>query len=493
MANASGAASEVIHQGGLDSTRSGMTYAIAPRGQDLFLTSHRSGHPEEAEESRLSYFLGSGHLGTTYLYSIADYLFESPIAWYARSQNFDMKPGTADASSPISALPIQSNCLRCHMSSVRPSDPGTINRYAGLPFLHSGITCEACHGDSDRHVRSKGKDPIVDPARLESWLRDSVCLSCHLEGDISVERAGRSALNYRPGEPISDYLAFYVWKDATATARGVSEVEQLAQSTCKRVSGDRMACTSCHDPHLTPDANQRVAFFRAKCLACHSQAEFKTHHAGNQDCTSCHMPRTASANILHVAWTDHRILRQPDSISLKPVTEASGSLTPVFSPGANARDLAMANYLALLDGNRSLETLVWQQLSALRSQAGKDKEFLNAFGTIAGIRGETAQAEQAFREALQIDSNDLTALSDLGTLLARSGRIADAEAVLKRAFDRNEDVVGLAMNFAKAECKAGDREAARTALNKALEFNPHLDRLRDLANQMSDCRVPTAP
>src|SRR3954452_4672888 len=123
-----------------------------------------------------------------------------------------MKPGFAEADFPIPALPIQSKCLRCHMSSVQASDPGTLNRYAGLPFLHSGITCEACHGNSDRHVRSGGRDSMVNPARLKPWLRDSICLNCHLEGDISVERAGRSALNYWPGDPISDYLAFYVWK-----------------------------------------------------------------------------------------------------------------------------------------------------------------------------------------------------------------------------------------------------------------------------------------
>jgi len=488
MANASGDASELVHQGGLNHTRSGMTYEVALRGQDLVLNSRHYERPQDIEQSRLLYFLGSGHLGTAYLYSIDDYLFESPIAWYAQSQSFDMKPGLAEADSPIPALPIQSNCLRCHMSSVQVSETGTINRYNGLPFLHAGITCEACHGDSDRHVRSGGKDTIVNPARLKPWLRDSVCLSCHLEGDISVERGGHSAVDYRPGEPISDYLAFYVWKDANATSRGVSEVEQLSKSTCKRMSGNRMSCTTCHDPHASPDASHRVTFFRAKCLVCHSQPEFKTHHAETPDCTVCHMPRTPSVNILHVAWTDHRILRQKDSLFLKATPKPSGELIPIFSPEANARDLAMASYLALLDGNRSLETVAWQQLSALRGQAGEDKELLDAFGTMAGMRGEAALAEQAFRDALQIAPNDLTALSNLGTLLARRGKMAEAVAVLRKAFDRNEDIVALAENLARAECALGDAEAARATLNKALEINPHLDKIRELASQMGDCR-----
>ena len=139
-------------------------------------------------ELHLSYFLGSGHLGTTYLYSINNYLFESPIAWYAASQGYDMKPGLAEMQTMPPPLPMQSNCLRCHMSSVQSSDTGTINRYKGLAFLHTGITCEACHGDSQQHLLTRGKSAIVNPAKLDADRRDSICISCHLEGDVSVER-----------------------------------------------------------------------------------------------------------------------------------------------------------------------------------------------------------------------------------------------------------------------------------------------------------------
>src|SRR3954465_14713014 len=116
-------------------------------------------------------------------------------------------------------------------------------------------------------------------------------------------RSGHSAMDYRPGESISSFEAFYVKRGAGSTDRGVSEVEQFAQSVCKRTSGDRMSCTSCHDPHYTPKPSQKAAFFRNKCVACHNQPEFAgTHHPENKDCTSCHMPRTGAENIPHVAW-----------------------------------------------------------------------------------------------------------------------------------------------------------------------------------------------
>src|SRR5580658_1985870 len=267
MANASGLANEKLKPAAFEHQPSGVTYNISLI-QGKAMLSYSDRHESGATTQwPLSYFLGSGHLGVTYLYSIDNYLFESPVAWYAASQSYDMKPGLAEMRLRPPGLPMQSSCLRCHMSAVQPSDPGTINRYQGLPFLHTGITCEACHGDSTQHVRSGGKAGIVNPARLSADRRDSVCISCHLEGDTQVERAGKFALDYRPGEPISTYIAYYVHQGNSLTARGVSEVEQLGQSTCKRVSGDRMSCASCHDPHFTPGPEQRVAFYRSKCLA----------------------------------------------------------------------------------------------------------------------------------------------------------------------------------------------------------------------------------
>src|SRR6202035_1454235 len=267
----------------------------------------------------------------------------------------------------------------------------------------------------------------VNPALLGPEQRDSICISCHLEGDITVERSERSALNYRPGESISTYMAYYVRAGANLTDRAVSEVEQFSQSKCKRSTGDQMSCMSCHDPHYTPDEPHRIAYFRGKCLVCHNRPEFAlTHHAENADCTSCHMPRTGARNVLHVAWTDHRIRVPPAKSPIEPGTEPSGVLTPIFSPGVTRRDEAMANYQALLEGDRSLEATVWQQLNAVGDSLTNDKEALDALGNISAGRRDWTKAEKAFRRVLEIDPADLTALSNLGTLLAKENKVEEA-------------------------------------------------------------------
>jgi predicted CXXCH cytochrome family protein len=328
----------------------------------------------------------------------------------------------------------------------------------------------------------------VNPAKLKADLRDSICISCHLEGDVSVERSGQSALDYRPGESISSFVAFYVKTGSKLTDRGVSEVEQLSQSTCKRISGERMSCTSCHDPHFTPEPTQKAAFFRSKCLSCHNQPEFgANHHPENNDCTSCHMPRSGAQNIPHVAWTDHRILIRPADSTPTLTVKKGGDFTPIFSPGATARDLAMANYQALLEGDRSCEPLAWEQLSADRDLITNDKAALDALGNLSAERGDLEDADQDFRRVLTLDPQDLTALSNLGVLLAKEGKLNDSASMLEKAFDRNQDIPGLSMNLARVQCAEGEEAEAERTLITALNYCRNLEDMRRLLTQMNKC------
>jgi predicted CXXCH cytochrome family protein len=488
MANASGLAVEKLISGAYVHQPTGLDYKVSlVRGQAV-LTVQNQHEQHDAVSRPLSFFLGSGHLGTTYLYSVDEFLFESPVAWYAATRAYDMKPGLAEMTQTPPSLPMESSCLRCHMSAVQASESGTINRYKGLAFLHTGITCEACHGDTQKHIASGNKSGVFSLSKLTPDQRDSICISCHLEGDVSVERAGHSALNFRPGESISSYLAFYVYGGADPTSRGVSEVEQFAKSVCRQESGDKMSCTSCHDPHFTPDAQQRTAFFRSKCLSCHNQPRFATaHHPENQDCTSCHMPRSGAQNIPHVAWTDHRILRLPEKAQAELQAEGKKELAPIFSPGSTKRDLAMANYKAMLEGNQSLAPSTLEQLRQLENTITNDKDALDALGVMSAERGDSNTAERVFRRVLELVPDDLTALSNLGILQAKQGNLKAGESLLRSAFELNQDVSGLAMNLARVQCMTGDAAGARSSLEKTLIYNPGLENVRRLLEQLSAC------
>ncbi len=490
MANASGAAIDRPHPTSTVRSIAGVAYTFSydVEGRKATLRS-RLGDSESRIES-LDYFLGSGHLGTTYTYADDGFLFESPIAWYAASGSFDLKPGLATLTRPVPALPLQSGCLRCHMSDVQPSDPGTINRYSGLAFLHTGVTCEACHGDASGHIANGDPSHVVNPAKLSTLKRDSVCINCHLEGDSLVTRADRSALNFKPGGSITDMVAYYVYSKRGLTARGVSEVEQFAQSGCKRASGDRMSCTSCHDPHFTPSSVERAAYYRSKCLVCHNEPEFaKSHHPENKDCVSCHMKATGAENVPHVAWTDHRILRVPETARPDEAAAKENTLTPIFPESSSKRDLAMAYYKAMLAGDKTLEPVAWAQLNGVRDALGNDPEALDALGVLTAEHGQVQPAIELFRKVLAMNPDDLTALSNLGTLMVMEGNLDEARRLLNAAFARNQDLPGLALNVARVDCMAADSDAAKKALKAALVYNPGLESLQLLNARLSHCPV----
>jgi tetratricopeptide (TPR) repeat protein len=476
MANASGLAGGRMIPGSLHHLNSGVDYSVAidPDGPHL---SYRLPQTPPIEASvKLSYFLGSGHLGTTFLYTINRFLFESPIAWYRKLDSYEMKPGLENSSSMPGGLALNDACLRCHMSAVQRPDPGTDNRYSGAPFLETGISCESCHGDSRKHLATGGKSRLPDLIHLSPEKRDSICVLCHLEGDTNVARRGRAILDFQPGDDINDYLDYYAYAGADTTIRAVSEIEQFNSSKCKRVSGAEMSCMNCHDPHFLPDAAARDSYYRAKCLTCHRQPKYASHHPENRDCTSCHMPKTGSQNIAHVAWTDHRLLSTPGTA--QRIAAQSATLQPILSRDNNQRDLALAYYNLVIKGRTGERDRALRMLLASYSSDPQDIAVLRALGVLSQMAGNDAAAEQYYRAILQREPANLTAATNLGALRAKAGDLPGAVALWQPVYRNNEDIVGLGTNLATALCMLGQKEQAQETLRRVLIYSPDMRPLR---------------
>ncbi len=475
MANASGPAIEGVETGAFTHPSSGVQYRISSEDAGVWLHYARLGDAVMHGKQKLEYFLGSGNHGRTYLYSVNGYWFETPIAYYARKHGYDMRPAYLNDKEMPFNLPVSAACLRCHMSGIRIQDPGTRNHYNGVPFLHGGITCEACHGDSAKHIEAGGKAAIVNPAKLDPERRDSVCISCHLEGDTSVEHRGRSAVDYKPGDRFGDYVSSFVRTGAATTNRAVSQVEALSLSKCKRVSGDRMSCMSCHNPHGSPPPEERAAYYRSKCLACHVQPKYvAAHYSENPDCTQCHMPKSAPTDIPHEQWTDHRILRQQPVVALLPAS--SGDVTLVQALGASRdtddRDLGLAYYNLVSDGDLSQSDRARKLLESAEKQDPADSKVLTALGVLAELRNDRQQAYGSYKAALLRNGDDYTAAMNCGVLLARSGQLKEAADLWQYTFAKNEDITELGMNLAIVRCMLGDKPAAENVLRRVLLYSP---------------------
>jgi hypothetical protein len=367
MAHASGPALGSLIPADFTHKESGVHYRIYAEGGRAWLSFDRPGEPEVQGKRELLYFIGSGRRGRTYLFETDGFLFESPVNWYASKQMWDTAPAyQSDREIPLN-LPAYASCLHCHVSGMQPPVKGTENRYPDPPFTHNGVSCERCHGPGAAHSGGAGTNgavanaavlsstivgsTIVNPAKLEPARRDEICMQCHLEGKIAIERAGHHLYEYRAGENLSDYIRYFVLKGSQGSSSigAVSQVEALDQSQCKKKSGDAISCTSCHDPHRSPSAEERVAYYRGKCVACHGMPFADKHHADHPDCVACHMPALPSADVAHTQVTDHRIPRRP-LVSPQLLQDASSQspapqLIPFQAGGksdADARDAALA-------------------------------------------------------------------------------------------------------------------------------------------------------
>jgi tetratricopeptide (TPR) repeat protein len=89
-----------------------------------------------------------------------------------------------------------------------------------------------------------------------------------------------------------------------------SHVDRLQQSACFKNA--EITCISCHNPHKSV-TTLGTNYFDNKCMQCHDICDDKQ----TQNCTSCHMPRSSSSDIMHVFITDHKIGVHSDSKSEK--------------------------------------------------------------------------------------------------------------------------------------------------------------------------------
>lgn len=494
MARASGNAVDGLLPGAFLHRDSGIEYRLFLRGNQAWLSYDRPGGKGAAElhgEQRLVYFIGSGNRGRTYLFEHDGFWFESPVNWYSKQQLWDMNPKSIGAKQMPFTLQVDSTCLHCHTSGVARSLPGSRNHFAGAPFAQGGISCESCHGDPSAHLAQNGRGPILNPANLTGSRRDSICLQCHLEAEVAVNRPGRSLNDYRPGEDLSEDVRFFIHQgEIGAGARATSQWEALLQSSCYRKSGGRMSCTTCHDPHSDPSPKERVAFYRSKCLACHSQASFAAlHHPEQPDCTLCHMAREATQNVAHEQVTDHFIQERP-SAWLSENAPRGEQLVAVGGATTSERDLGLAYAQSALQGDASAAQQGRQLLGEAEKQERKDPneaadvDLHAMLGYLDLIGGDFSAAAREYGIALAIDPASSVPAADLALIRARQQQLPAAIELWNTVAHEDPAQIGAIYNLAVAQCMLGSSSDAIESLERAISFSPDDQKAKEMLAQL---------
>jgi predicted CXXCH cytochrome family protein len=474
---------------------SGVTYRVSVRGGTAYLAYDRAATPHRYGlhgEQQLDYFIGSGRRGRTFLYKQDDLWFEAPINWYGKKQLWDMAPAYENATSMPDPLPVDPNCLHCHTGDAQPATGAARNHYPGAPFRAPGVGCASCHGDPAAHLAGiaagkqgkPGTGPIVNPDKLDAVRRDGACIQCHLEGDAAVYRPGKSLAAFRPGENLSDSVLYFIDSSrAHLGQRATSQYEALLRSACKRASGDRMTCTTCHDPHSSPVPEERVAYFRAKCLGCHTAPEIATkHHPEQQDCAVCHMPTRKTLDISHEQLTDHDVEARPNAAPLMLTDLSAGDaghrngrelvLVAVGKVTAGDRELGLAYAQLAQHGDRGSGERALQLLQAAERAGADDVDVHDQLGFLLQVSGSAGAAAAEYVAALRLRPQDTTAAANLAVLDAASGQAAEAVRLLTQVVQDDPSQTAAGLNLAFLECSMGQKALALEKVNRMLVFNP---------------------
>ncbi|MEO5923833.1 MAG: tetratricopeptide repeat protein [Bryobacteraceae bacterium] len=466
------------------------------------------GKETNVDEKRVDYVLGSGNHSRTYLHlTETGTLQQLPLAWYAENGGtWAMNPGYDRPDYAGSVRPIYYECMFCHngypkIPSGKDSD---VSQTKYLQPLPEGIDCQRCHGPGQSHVdkASSGaaleavRAAIVNPGKLNPERGMEVCLQCHLETSnqklpTMVTRVGRIPFSYVPGQPLGDYrVAFDREKGNLENFEIAQGAYRLRASECFLKSEGKLGCTTCHNPHDVPRAEQATTQYNQVCLNCHqSDVKALTSHKAGANCVSCHMPKRRTDDAIHVVMTEHLITKRP------PAGDLLAKKNERADTGADSyRGEVVPYYPAKLPTTADNELTI--AVAQVREQANLTKGLPQLARLIEKYRpnqpayyaelaegylaaGNTALAIQFFEQAAKRDPQSGPRLIEWGDALMQTGQWALAEAKLRRATELAPDDVRAWGRLGWTLWQQNKAMEARAALEKGIGLDPEVPELHN--------------
>jgi len=222
----------------------------------------------------------------------------------------------ARANQPMSDQGTKT-CLTCHnqppvnlilqTSMGRAGDKGTPMGQAG---------CESCHGPAGGHAKlQKGPDgnPLmpailykkpnvpwpVEPSPVEE--RNAQCLQCHESGlrmnwrGSAMQKAGVACTDCHQTHVTKDpILVKLTQADRCFSCHSQQRAESFEYSHHPTREG-KVVCSDCHNPHGSPGADYALKEFTVNqtCYNCHADKRgpmLWEHQPVRDDCLNCHTP-----------------------------------------------------------------------------------------------------------------------------------------------------------------------------------------------------------
>jgi hypothetical protein len=473
-------------------------YTVYQQNGDLYQSVYeldKSGRRIYDLAHKIDYVVGGEIVGYSYLFQLGPWMLQAPLSYYAHSKTWELSPGYVEDDLGFTRV-ATTGCLMCHNGQPEPV-PLRDGSYKQPPFRfgEASIGCENCHGPGALHVkemqekkgailkRGEVDTSIVNPAHLSPRLADDLCKECHQQGDTQVFYPGKTALDYRPGRPLTETIAKFklpIKPEQRAEANQLEakppvpgSLEQsiewknsaLEMSKCYRATHGQLTCGTCHSIHHAPKPEEEKEAYRAACMTCHTvksctvKPDDARRIAVADYCIDCHMEKRAVAGVAHSDDTKHRIVRYPgqplpEEAFARPTADLPGLLwvnRPENPPDARVPDVVQLQaYYTAARKDASLWPLWFRKLNELSETEPKDPIVLNSLGAVAlAEKKDNASAADYFQRALKQGSEEPTTFMNLATALANLGRGQEAEQVLQRGAEDYPYNISLAAQLAR--------------------------------------------
>jgi DmsE family decaheme c-type cytochrome len=210
-------------------------------------------------------------------------------------------------------------CKTCHEEQWVRFDKTAMGQAMAHPRTpDEAHGCESCHGPGKAHVEAGGgKDTI--PVRFGSESHNTVaeknaaCLQCHSRSNQLFWRGSPHesramacvdchTAHQEVRHPLSDEARFNAPLSVTRSLKQTQpelclQCHQMRRAQLQRSSHmpyreGKVTCTSCHNPHGSPNPSQlRQSTVNENCLSCHTERRgpfLWEHPPVMENCSNCH-------------------------------------------------------------------------------------------------------------------------------------------------------------------------------------------------------------
>jgi hypothetical protein len=474
-------------------------------GQNAFRDTHK-----------VDWIIGAGANGFGAIVGREHYLMEAPLSFYSKTNSWALSPGYEFADYGFTR-PILPGCVGCH--SGRPE---VIFHGNGLfrdpPFTELAIGCENCHGPGESHVAEmqispeSGGSAIVNPGKLSPWLADNICMSCHQTGDARIPRPGKQYGDFRPGTALDETFSIFLVPFRPGSTPKDDLLEHylsMRLSKCYRDTDGKLGCISCHDPHVQPGREEAPAYFRQKCLACHTERScavpLKIRQGKNppDDCASCHMPKRDVRVISHSVLTNHRIVAEadqpfPDSAFHMNTPQLPDLIHLSAIPGRQdpPTELTLLQaYGQVMLSHPEYRQRYWELAKKLEATEPENIFVLEALADWALQQKTQEGAAAAIRyldAAVKHGATDPADFQQLGKLMIASGREQDAVSIFQSATTLAPYDPEVYRFLAKTYLGLEKKVEACEVLGKAVQLFPLDPNIRKLSKDCESMKPQTS-